>query len=260
MIDIHAHILPNVDDGAGDYAEGLAIARDLVDCGVEKVISTPHFLGNGPRLTPEETKEKTTIFQEKVDKEGIPLKILPGAEVFITVDLGKMVDNGEVPTLNETRYLLLELPLEKVPSFTENVFFDLKVLGYIPVIAHPERNADIQKNPNLLFSWVNDGIKVQINAGSLMGYYGKRARKAAKILLRKQLSHFLASDAHSPGKNSSCLRKGLKIVRRTNGKIRAKGLVENAKRLIENKELLPSEPSPYVPSGKLTGLVFGEKF
>ncbi len=260
MIDIHSHILPGIDDGARDVAEGLEMARELVNWGVKKVIATPHFLENGPRLTPEETREKVGEFQERIVSEKINLEVLPGAEVFITADLGKKVDNGEVPTLNGTRYILLELPLEKVPAFAEHVFFDLKVMGYIPVLAHPERNIGIQKNPNFLYRWTKYGVRVQINSGSIMGVFGRKARKTAKIILRNRLGHFLATDAHSRGKKGNCLVRGMEAVRRTAGKSLTREFKENSRMLVENRELLPSEPTPFVPSGKLTGLILGKKF
>lgn len=244
MIDLHSHILPGVDDGAGDLAEALGIARHSAEQGIKKIVATPHWLTDGYGLTPEETTERIVELQASIAQAGIELTVLPGAEVLITPELGRLLELGVVSTINHSRYLLLELPFSEIPDYTENVLYDLKVMGYIPVLAHPERYQDIITDPNLLYYWVKEGVLAQLNAGSLLGDFGLRVQQTAEILVQHNLVHLLGSDVHSTGRRKQSLQPAFVRLRELiGGKITR--FTDNAQNVIDNLDLQPGSPIYY---------------
>jgi len=244
MIDLHTHILPGVDDGVGDVEEALLVANEAENQGVTKLVATPHYVGEGFQLTPGETKKRVKDLQQVFKQEGLGIEVLPGAEVYITPDLGKKLENGLVSTINDSRYLLVEFPMEKRPSYINEVFYDLKVMGYTPIISHPERYGYIRKNPNLLYNWIEDGIYAQLNAGSLLGKFGNRVKNTAETLVKYNLVQFIGSDLHSNQRRSQCLEEGFKRLRSLIGK-RTERYMENAKRVINDHEIEFIEPQRY---------------
>ncbi len=236
MVDIHAHILPGVDDGAKDLEESLKIARKMEEVGVKKVIATPHYLEEGYQLSPGETEEKVRELQRVIDKEGMELEVLPGAEVFITPVLGRDVSQGMVPTLNNSRYLLLEFPMDKIPSFTNHVLYDLRVMGIHPIISHPERYPVLMDNIKLLYEWMEEGVLAQVNSGSFLGVFGRKAQRAAKNLVLNNLVQFIGSDVHSGKSGRGYLTEGVGAIRRMIGN-RANSFLKNAERVVYDKEI-----------------------
>lgn len=209
MIDLHAHLLPGVDDGPTNWEEALALSRQLAGQGVTKVLATPHFF---PGCHPEPRQIVALIneLNERLRSIQVPLTVYPGVEVYLDPDLTALVARRAVLTLNNTgRYLLVELPFDTVPSCTENVFFYLMLEGFIPILAHPERNVELNENPGLLVRLVERGVLVQVNAGSIAGEFGSRVQRFAENLVCQGLVHFLGSDAHHPRKRPSLLPAAL---------------------------------------------------
>ena len=139
MIDIHSHILPGIDDGAGDAEAALGMARIALKDGISKMIATPHFIPGEIENTAEAVHNKCLEFKRLLAAEGIGLEIFPGTEVFITPDTPELIEGGGVCTLAGSRYVLLELPMMSVPGYTGEVLYRLQLNGYIPIIAHPEQ-------------------------------------------------------------------------------------------------------------------------
>lgn len=200
MIDMHCHILPDIDDGAKDWAESIAMARYLEEQGVTAIVATPHYLEG--YFTPEakEILEKTAELQKKLIQEGITIKVYPGCETHISPDLPDLVQQKKVLTVNNGgKYLLVELPFHELPKYTEETLFRLKIAGVTPIIAHPERNEIFASNPVMLLDLVRKGYLTQLNAASLLGTYGRKPEKTAKELTRCRAVHFLGSDLHGLG-------------------------------------------------------------
>ncbi|ADL13625.1 tyrosine-protein phosphatase [Acetohalobium arabaticum] len=244
MIDLHSHILPGVDDGVDDIEEALVVAKEAARQGITKMVATPHYLEEGCRLTPEETEEKIAKLQQVIDQAGIDIEILPGAEAYITPDLGWYIQQGKVSTINGSRYLLVEFPMDKKPSQIRNIFYDLKILGYTPVISHPERYSYIQQKPNLLYHWIQDGIYAQLNAGSLLGMFGSQVEETAEILVKHNLVQLIGSDVHSNGRRKVCLKQGRERLEEIVGS-KAKQYLENAQLVIKDEEIEVIEPQYY---------------
>lgn len=154
MIDIHTHILPEMDDGPDDIAESLAIAKKSEKDGITSLIATPHFLETkDQKYRIALVKDKIVELENLFRKNKINVKLYPGSEVFLTKDLGKKVYEQQILSLNNTRYILVEFPFQHIPYYVNDVFNDLHILGYTPIIAHPERYLPIMKHPNYLYHW-----------------------------------------------------------------------------------------------------------
>lgn len=197
MIDIHCHILPGLDDGAASIEESLKIAQELVTTGFSKVIATPHVLEGIDYITPAQIKEKVHELNQVFQQERIPLQVLPGAENYIFPDLVQWFQQGKILTLADTqKYILVELPRSSIPPYTEQVFFDLQILGITPVLAHPERNSTIILHPERMVAWVEKGILLQVDLRSFKRTYGSKAQAMAEDLLNSGMIHFVGSDLH----------------------------------------------------------------
>jgi protein-tyrosine phosphatase len=196
MIDLHAHILPGVDDGAQDMEEALEMARVGVEDGLQHLVATPHT-GLGKSTTKADVQEQVASLQENLQAEGIPLQLHVGAEVYIDSNLSQLVMEERAFTIDGSRYLLLELPFQQYPIYTGQVIFSAQTKGIVPILAHPERNRVLQGNLGLLEDLVRRGVLIQVNAGSLLGSFGHRVQRTAEAMLVHNLSHIIASDAHS---------------------------------------------------------------
>lgn len=198
IIDFHCHILPGLDDGAGNWDESLEIACFLVSQGVTGVVATPHWLEGF--FTPKVADILSLVdqLQQKLHQAGINLQVYPGSEVELSPSLPELVRQGTVLTINNGgRYLLVELPFNELPKYTEEVLFRLKIDGITPVIAHPERNARLAKHTDELIPLIRMGCLTQINAGSFAGLYGTKAETAVCDWLKQKAVHLLGSDLHN---------------------------------------------------------------
>ncbi len=209
MIDTHLHILPGVDDGPDTMEEAIALARVLVQEGVQAAIATPHYNDEYPRYPAAEIQARVGAVQQVLDRHGIPLRLFPGHEVLIKPGLVEDIRNGRAATLNGSRYLLLELWSTSWLPETERVIFELRAAGIVPVLAHVERYQAIQRDPQKLASLLAQGVLAQITAGSLVGMQGRTAQRSAETLLKKGLVHCFGSDAHSLHKRPPAVVRGL---------------------------------------------------
>lgn len=244
MIDIHSHILPGVDDGADNIKESLAIAKTAVADGLTGIVATPHFMEEGYRMSPAEIEQRVEDLQREMDENGINLMIYPGAELFIYQDLAKDLAEGLVPTINGGKYILIEFPMSKFPSYTEDVLYDIQVMGYRPVICHPERYSPVMEDPNKIVEWINSGIYAQVNASSLIGVFGEKVKKTAEILLKHNMVQLIGSDVHTLNKRKQCLREGMDKIRQLTGD-NVEIFIENNERIVNNRELKVLQPLIY---------------
>lgn len=226
MIDTHLHILPGVDDGPETIDEALALARVLVREGVHSAVATPHYNDEFPRRSAAEIRARVRDLQYALDRMAIPLRLYGGHEVLIKPGLVEDVQAGRVATLNDSRYLLLELWTSTWIPETERVIFELRAAGIVPVLAHVERYRAIQDNPGRLAALIQQGALAQLTTGSLTNLWGKTARRSAETLLKKGLIHCIASDAHGLQKRMPDVAAGLQSA----GKFLDKGYV---RRMVE---------------------------
>jgi len=226
MIDVHLHILPGVDDGPATLADALSLARSLVQEGVQVAVATPHYNDEYPQLPAREIIERVGDLQRELDRYAIPLRLLAGHEALIQPGVAADVQSGRIATLNGSRYLLLELWNSSWMPETERVIFELRVLGIVPLLAHPERYFAIQQDSNRLKALIEQGVLAQLTAGSLIGMQGKTARKCAEALLKRGLVHCIASDAHGPGRRPPAILQGMQAAERIVGRVQVGQLIE----------------------------------
>ncbi len=199
MIDLHTHLLPGLDDGALDLDAAVAMARSLAADGVEVVCGTPHVRYDYP-TTPEAMEEALAAVRAAVAEAGIAIEIRGGGE--IALDHLPELDaraRGRFGLGGNSMLLLLESPYTNWPLDLAHTCAQLQLDQTVPVIAHPERNVEVQHRPEILAGPVLAGAYVQLTAASLDGRLGRRVASCARKLLRLELAHCIASDAHGPG-------------------------------------------------------------
>lgn len=247
MIDIHSHILSGMDDGAQCWEDSLLLARAVLEEGVHTVIATPHCIPEVYFTEGRAVLQAVAEFQSKLAAAGVPLKIMPGMEIHLTLDVPARLTSGSALTLNNTgKYILLEFPMNTVPRYAEQVIFELLLKGIKPIIAHPERNKEIIENPDILHNLIGKGCLVQITAGSLTGVFGHRVRQRASDFVRLSWADFIASDAHDPVKRPFLFRAGWEAAKDLVGEERARALVlDNPQRVLEGKAINKGEVPPY---------------
>lgn len=198
MIDIHCHILPDLDDGAATMDEALEMARIAAYSGVTDIIATPHFRGEPEALEMlGDIDRRYRQLQKALERQSIPIRLHRGAEILCTPQTPALAREKLLPTLGDTRYVLIEFYFNESFSFMDICLEKIAAAGYIPVVAHPERYDAVQWDPERLWSWADRGYVFQLNKGSVLGLLGHRAEQAAHELLELGLAHLFASDAHS---------------------------------------------------------------
>lgn len=206
MYDIHSHIIYGVDDGAVSIEESVEMARQAAAEEVDVIIATPHYIEGLYVNEYEDNLERLNKIREQINKAGINISIYLGNELLITPELPKLLKSGRVTTLNNSRYLLVELPFLDIPVYTENVLFNLEIEGYKVILAHPEQNEQIIDDPNILYRLIKHGVCVQMNLQSFEGKYGKRVKKTAQFMLQHHMVHFVGTNRHSPRKSNFSMR------------------------------------------------------
>ncbi len=199
MIDIHSHLIPGVDDGAGSFYEAVEMARIAVSSGVNTLVVTPHSnqMGRFENFDSFRLRSRFEELRLALDEEGIPVRLLRGMEIFCVGDVAGKIDAGLLCSLNGSRYYLVEFPFDYESEDMDDGLDDLLERGYIPLIAHPERYACVQERPAAVYEWVQRGCLTQLNKGSLLGRFGRHAKETARVLLENDLITCVASDAHS---------------------------------------------------------------
>jgi protein-tyrosine phosphatase len=219
MIDIHCHILPGADDGAPDMETSIAMARIAANDGIHTIIATPHLTSAAyPR---EKLIEAVAQLNTALQQQSIPVTILFGAEVQAHIVLS-VADRF---CLAESSFLLVEFPHSYLPADARELISALTTRSITPIIAHPERNAQIGRDPWLLAPLLEMGAKIQITAESLTGNLGMAAKNCAEYLLRSGHVHYLATDSHAPGFREPILSKAVKQAAGIIGEEQAKKLV-----------------------------------
>ena len=233
MIDIHAHILPGLDDGPATMTDALEMARIAVEDGIRTIIAAPHCLNGIFNNYREGVISACSEFNLTLKKEHIPLEVLPGSEVHLDMEILDDLESGRLMTLNDTgRYFFLELPDQFIPQTLVGFIVRLEKMNVTPIIAHPERNMAIQRNITLLEDLISAGALSQITARSLTGGFGPPALQCCLRIIELNLAHFMASDAHSPGMRPPILSKAVEKLSALTDKARVESMVHEGPGMI----------------------------
>lgn len=198
MIDLHCHILPDLDDGPATLDEAVTMCRIAAADGISTIVATPHYRPGWFESTAEIRSLRLEALREALRREGIAMTILQGAELTVFPELPELLEREPELTINGTgTYFLVELPFQTEPLQWESFLRSLLAARKIPVLAHPERCAWLRRKPEKVLQFVKAGGLVQITGGSVLGEEGKEAREFASLLLQHRLVHVLSSDAHS---------------------------------------------------------------
>jgi protein-tyrosine phosphatase len=238
-IDMHSHILPGMDDGAPTDEVAINMAIAAMRDGVDAVIATPHHANGIYENEAPAIMRAVDRLNELLQQRGISLQVLPGQEIRIHDRLLDDLAQMKLMGLNRTRYLLVEFPYGHLPSASEDLFHELLVQDYVPVIAHPERNEVLSSNPDILARFIAMGALSQVTSRSLNGGFGFKAQKSAFVMCRRKLCHFVASDAHNDGSRTIGLREAYELLVRRLGTGIVEYFVQNAESLRHGREIAP---------------------
>ncbi|HBF42134.1 MAG TPA: hypothetical protein DDW42_00605 [Desulfobacteraceae bacterium] len=198
LIDLHCHILPGIDDGPRTTEESLLMATKAVEDGIHTIVATPHTLNGVYLNTVHEISSRLDSLRDVLSRSHINLRLPIGSDCHLCPQILKKIDSGDAVTINNDRkYILIELPSQSIPPLAKDEIFNLKLNGITPIITHPERNVIIQHDIQILYDFVSMGALSQVTAMSIVGDFGDSARHCAEMMLRYQLVHIIASDAHS---------------------------------------------------------------
>jgi protein-tyrosine phosphatase len=286
MIDLHAHILPDLDDGAETVEEALEMCRVSYKDGTKTIVATPHILPGiyeNDRSTilsklqelndalvqsaichPQSAKSLdsaiSTLRSRATAEDGripclsgrqaqsaIPLRVLPGADVHFTADVLHRCKRKEILTVNDNgKYLMIEFAFQGIPYQAEEVLFHLIAAGIVPIITHPERNLEIGQRPQRYYEMIRMGCLGQVTAMSLTGEFGSGVRRIAEKLLSKRLLHIIASDAHSIDRRPPILSAAVGVAEKMVGKEEAYKMVTDYPQAVLDGKK-PNVPEPLSP-------------
>jgi protein-tyrosine phosphatase len=194
--DLHTHVLPGVDDGAPGMEYALEMLRNAAASDVELLAVTPHCNRLYEMQNHLDDSLLARFSQLQQAAKDIPVRLVLGAEVLADEILPQLLRQKKLPTINGSRYLLTEFPVDASPDFFQDTLQSILALGYIPLVAHPERYPAVCQRPQIVAPWLDMGCHLQLTGGSIMGAYGKTVQRTAVYLLQQDLVACVASDAH----------------------------------------------------------------
>ena len=245
MIDMHTHILPNIDDGSRSIEETFNLIKEAKEAGFEAIIATSHYIeGYYETDTPEREVWVNAIY-ENLQNKNIDVKLYLGNEIYMSNNIIKLLEEGKASTINDTSYVLFEMPLNAEPMNMYDVIYEMIQYKLVPILAHPERYTFVQKEPELIYDLIQKGVLMQSNYGSFIGMYGEKAQIIAKKMLENNMVHFLGSDVHRQNTIYPRIPQILSEINSIIGEEKLEKLTtENPKLVLHNKRIDIEEPMP----------------
>lgn len=238
LIDIHTHLIPNVDDGADSIDETLRLARAAVKEGIEHIVLTPHH--NRYWVTNEKAKVEKHFeeVEQAIQTANIPLTVSPSQEIRMNEEFSEELFAGNYLSLDgEGKYYLVEFSWNEFPSFARQYLQEMLDAGITPVIAHPERQRPFLEDPSLLRSLIEMGCISQVTATSIVGGYTEEIRQAAHEMMQENLIHVIASDAHDTVHRPFNLVNALEVLDSEYGTEYKNYLIDNARKIFKGEPL-----------------------
>ena len=238
-IDIHCHILPEVDDGARNLEESLTMLRQEVKQGVVAVILTPHQKPNRRSITAASALERTQKLQQAAKENGTDIRLYSGGEIFCCMDTIELLKQGKAGTLAGSDYILTEFSPDEEWAYIRNCLYDLLCEGYRPIVAHTERYRNVVKDFNRVEELKDMGCRIQINAGELPGLLGGQLKRTARSLVKEELADLVGTDAHrAEGDRSVSMAEGASwLQRHCSPEYAARLLYKNAAHILDNTDM-----------------------
>ncbi len=243
MIDFHTHILPNIDDGSKNIEETFSLIKEAEKAGFNKIISTSHYFEGFYESSHIDREAWIEALNTKISEQNINVKLYLGSEIYISDNIINLLESNKASSINKTRYVLFEMPLNAKPLNLYDMVFELIKHKYIPILAHPERYVFVQKDTELIYDLIQNGVLMQSNFGSFIGFYGTEIQKTAKELLKRNMIHFLGSDVHRQNTLYKKIPESIKTLKNYISTEKIEELTEtNPSLVLENKEIEISEP------------------
>lgn len=240
MKDMHNHILFSIDDGSKNIESSIEMLKKAQENGIDEMILTPHYILNSKYNANNELKNKLLDeLKERCEVEGINIKLHIGNEVWADEGIPELIKKGEISTLNNSRYLLIEFPLHNEDKRAQQIIFEIVSHNYIPIIAHPERYDYLKDDPDKIKEYLRLGALLQGNYLSLFGKYGRRSKKVLKYYIKNNWITFFGSDIHRPTddlKSKKFEKKLWRLVKKDKNKFDDL-FYKNINRIINNEEI-----------------------
>lgn len=241
MVDLHCHVLPEVDDGAESWDIAIEMCKIALHDGISHVVATPHA---NSRYNYDQVAHLDRL-NELRRRTSNTLQLSLGCDFHFSYDnIQDAIAHPDRYAISGTRYMLIELSDYSIPLVIAEKMTQLGLVGLKLILTHPERNPILQSRPQTVLDWIDAGCIVQVTASSLTGFWGKAAKKAARWLMDHQAVHVLASDAHDSERRVPVLSEAFEIARDWAGEDVARALVEGNPRAVVSDEALPYLPAP----------------
>lgn len=243
MIDIHSHILPNIDDGSRSIDETFELIKEAKKAGFSGIVCTSHYIENYYETNRPEREVWMNAIKERLKDKGISIDLYLGNEIYISENIIELLADEKATTINDTSYVLFEMPMNEEPLNLYDVVYELQQNKVVPILAHPERYSYVQKDPELVYDLIEKGVLMQSNYGSFIGQYGKRAQMMAERMLENNMTHLLGSDAHRPNTIYPRIPEAIRAITRIVGEDKVDELTTiNPNKVIHNKKIDIKEP------------------
>lgn len=233
LIDIHCHVLPFVDDGPETLEEAIEILEESKRQGIRHMIVTPHYRREMFEPLKHQLIESFRMLQKEASARG--MQIFLGCEYYRDSEIYEKIENAERPTMAGTPYVLVEFSVQDSFTYIRNFLYEMKIRGFQPIIAHVERYEScwsIEKIRELS----DCGIKIQINAATVLGRHGWKDKRTCLDLMKEDLIDFIASDVHNMTNRSQNLEKCAEYVeKKMDAEYRKKIFYDNPANILRNR-------------------------
>lgn len=243
MIDFHTHILPNIDDGSRSIDETFNLIKEAKEVGFDGIILTSHYIENHYETNVPERDVWVKAISENLEAKGIDTNLFLGNEIYISDNMMSLLEERKASTINNSCYVLFELPLTVEPMNLYDAIYSLQENKLIPILAHPERYTFVQKEPELIYDLIQKGCLMQANYGSIIGQYGEKAEMIVRKFYENNMIHFLGSDVHRQKSIYPKIPFAIEKIRNIIGEEKLEELTDiNPRLVLENKKIDIDDP------------------
>lgn len=246
MIDFHTHIIPNIDDGSRSIEETFNLIQEAKEAGFEGIVLTSHYIENYYETDVPERDIWVKAISDNLKIKGIETNLYLGNEIYMSENMMNLLIDGKASTINNSSYVLFEMPLNAEPMNLYDVIYSLQENKLIPVLAHPERYSFIQKEPELVYDLIQKGVLMQANYGSILGQYGEKAEIIVRKFFENNMIHFLGSDVHRQNSIYKRIPQALEEIKEIVGEEKLEEITTiNPKLALENKRIDIEDPEEF---------------
>ena len=239
MIDIHTHILPNIDDGSKSIEETFNLIKEAKSVGFDSIVLTSHYMEGYYETNSPEREVWLDAIRENLEAKNIDIKLYLGNEIYMSENIIKLLEEGKATTMNNTSYVLFEMPLNAEPLNLYDIIYEMQQYKIVPILAHPERYSFVQQDPDL----IQKGVLMQANYGSIIGQYGEKAQVIVKKFFENNMIHMLGSDVHRQNTIYPKIPEILMEINELIGEEKLKELTTiNPRLVLQNKRIDIEEP------------------